>query len=224
MSVADEAVETLRNAAFPVWAIPPSQWPGNVLVGGVWGSSAHPLSITLRYGDDFVEERPSRQMEIVSTGTEGLEHRSPRDRELAWEFSYANQIINFTHTFTELEERPVPGSERFNADLVDGKMIPKVVRLESAGPRRLDEPLPFSEGHMVEPVTFEHHPALRCYRIRMPGVEVFIMSWSYEDAFVSESVLKLRPITDDPELFAEVERAAHAAWERIRQRKGWENE
>lgn len=222
MNFAHEAVETLRNAAFPVYAIPPSEWPGSVMVGGVWGSSKHSLSITLRYSEDVIKERPSKEIEIVSTGPEGLEHRSPQDRELEWEHSYRSEIVNFTHPFTELEDRAVAGSERFNADMVDGKLVPRTVYLPSAGPRRLAEPRPFRNGHEIEPVTFEQYPELRCYRISTAEVDVFAMSWGYEDRFVTELLEKLRPLNDDPELFAEMERAEYSAWQRIRQRKGWE--
>lgn len=224
MSLEAEALETLKNAAFPVYAIPPSEWRGDVMVGGAWGSSKHPLAITLRYDEDLGKERPREEIEIVSTGREGLEHRSPQDRELGWEFSYANQIINFTHPFSQLEERPVAGSERFNADMVDGKLVPKTIYLPSAGLRRLAEPRPFRDAAEIEPVTFELHPEFRCYRIAMPEVEVFALSWGYEDQHVTELLGKLRPIKDNPELFAEMERAEYAAWQHIRGRKGWTQE
>lgn len=32
MDLAKEAMDTLRNASFPVYALPPSRWPGDVHV------------------------------------------------------------------------------------------------------------------------------------------------------------------------------------------------
>ena len=222
MNLAGEAIETLRNAAFPVYTIPPSRWQGDVMVGGVWGSSKHPLAITLRYGEGVPQERRSRSLAVVSTGAEGLAHRSPRDRDLRWEHSHRTEIVNFTHGFTDLEERPVAGSERFNADMVEGKLVPKVVYLPSAGPRHLAEPLPFSQDDVIEPVTFEKHPEFACYRMSLSEVEVFAMSWGYEDASVAQLLTTLRPINDDAGLFAEMQAAENEACERIRERKGWE--
>lgn len=173
MDLAKEAMDTLRNAPFPVYALPPSRWPGDVMLGGVWGES---LSIRLRYDEDLRIEQPGRRIQIETTGPQGLGLRLPHDVDLVSGFSYGNQIINFTSPFTELEERPVPGSERFNADLIDGKMVPKVIHLPSSGPRRLLEPRPFRDEAQIEPVEFEEHPELRLYRIRLPEVEVVVLT------------------------------------------------
>lgn len=216
MNPAEEAIETLRNAVFPIYAIPPASWLGDVMLGGVWGKS---LAMSLRYDEDLRIEEPRRRIEIETTGPEGVALRPPYDVDLASEFSYGNQLINFTHPFTRLPERPVPGSERFNADLIDGKMVPKVVHLRSAGPRHLLEPRPFREQGQVETVEFEEHLELKLYRIRLPEVEVIVLSWGYEDGYVSGLIHELRPIGKEGSMFPEIARAEYRAWERIKQRE-----
>ena len=216
MDLADQAIETLRKAPFPVYAITPSDWPGDVMLGGVWGKS---LAISLRYDEDLRNEQPGRRIEIETTGPEGLTLRPSHETDLASEFSYANQIINFTHPFTRLDERPVPGSERFNADLINGKMAPKVIHLPSAGPRRLFEPQPFRDESLVEPVEFEEHAELRLYRIRLTEVEIIVLSWGYEDAHLAELISELRPLGKEGALFEAMEKAERRAWDRINQRE-----
>lgn len=216
MDIAEDAIETLRNAPFPVYAVPPSKWPGDVMLGGVWGRS---LSISIRYDEDLKVERPGRRLEIETTGPEGLARRPAHDTDLVSEFSYRNQITNFTHPFRKLAERPVPGSERFNADIVDGRMVPKVIHLASAGRRRLLKPRPWGDEAQVHPVEFEEHPELLLYRIQPSEVEVLVLSWDYEDAYVSELISELQPIGKEGPLFGEIARAEHRAWERIRERE-----
>lgn len=221
MDLAKEAIETLRNAAFPVYAVPPSDWPGDVTVGRVWGSSKHPLDIDIRYDDDLIVERPKRRIEVTSTGIEGLGHRAPQDRFLLWEHSYSSNLINFVYNISaeRFPERPIPGSERFNADMVDGKMVPRTVHLESAGPRRLIDAVAFTDGYQMERLAFEERPELRLYRVQMPEVEVLMLAWGWDDEFLTEFISSARPIRDDDALFAEIERAEYTAWEKIRQRK-----
>ena len=218
---AKEAIETLRNAAFPVYAVPPSEWPGDVMVGGVWGSTEHPLDIVLRYEDDLMVERPERRIEVTSTGIEGLGHRSPQDRFLLGEHSYLSNLMNFVYNISteRFPKRPVPGSERYNATMVDGKMVPRTVHLESAGPRRLIDAVPFTDGYQMERVAFEDRPELRLYRVQMPEVEVLMLAWGWDDDSLREFMSSARPIKDDGKLFGEIERAEYAAWEKIRQRK-----
>lgn len=218
MDLAAEAIETLRNIAFPVYAVPPSEWPGNVMVGGVLGKS---LAITLRYDDDLLIERPTRRIEVTSTGIEGLAHRPPQDRFLLWEHSYSTDLINFVYNISpdRFPERPIPGSERFNAEMVDGRMVPRTVHLESAGPRRLIDAVPSTDGYQIERVAFEEWPQLRLYRVQMTEVEVLMLAWGWDDDFLEELMSSARPIKDDDALFADIERAEYAAWERIRARK-----
>jgi hypothetical protein len=45
------------------------------------------------------------------------------------------------------------------------------------------------------------------------------MGWNFEDEVLIEFARKARPIQDDEALFAEIEAAEYAAWEKIRQRK-----
>lgn len=221
MDLAKEAVETLRNAAFPVYAVPPSEWPGDVMVGGAWGSSKHPLDIDLRYDDDLMVERPERRIEVTSTGIEGLGLRAPQDRFLLWEHSYSSNLKNFVYNITteRFPERPIPGSERFNAEMVDGKMLPRTVHLASAGPRRLTDAVPFTDGYQMERVSFEERPELRLYRVQMPELEVLMLAWGWDDEFLREFMSSARPIKDDQKLFREIEQAEYAAWQKIRQRK-----
>lgn len=220
MDLAREAIETLRNAVFPVFAVPPSEWPGDVMLGGVWGDAEHPLSIHMRYDDDLLVEHPPRRIEITSTGPEGLSHRAPHETFLLWEHSYG-AIINFVHNIrTEpLPERPIPGSERFNAEMVDGKLVPRVVHLPSAGPRRLIDVVPFVDGYQMERVAFDEMPLLRLYRAQMLDAEVLILAWGWDDQALSSFASSVRPINDN-ELFADIERAEYAAWKKIRERKG----
>jgi hypothetical protein len=217
--MAAAGIERMKNAAFPFYAVRPSQWTGDVMIGGGWGPDGHPLSIWLRYQDDLMVEWPSRLFEIVSTGSEGLGHRAPMDVDLGGEFSYPNEIRNFVNWFTKLQDRPVPGSERFNADMVDGKLVPKTVYLPSTGPRRLLPTRPFGDGGEIEPVVFDEHSQLRCYRVRLPEVEVIAMGWGYDDHYLSSLIAAMRPVDHDAETLDELERAQRASWEKIRARK-----
>lgn len=219
---AAEAAVTLRNAAFPVYAVPPSQWSGDVMVGGVRGSSKHPLDIHLRYDDDPMAEPPERRIEVSSTGIEGLGHRSPQDRFLLWEHSYSSNLMNFVYNVSSerFPERPIPGSERFNADMVNGELVPRVVHLPSAGPRRLIDAVPFADGYQMERVSFDDFPALRLYRVQMPEVEILAMAWAHDDDFLTHFMSAARPIREDSALLAEIERAEDDAWEKINRRKG----
>jgi hypothetical protein len=72
---------------------------------------------------------------------------------------------------------------------------------------------------VVEPVTFDEHPEFRIYRVRPPDVEILVMARGYDDDYLSELLTKLRPVDGDPGLLAELERAQHAAWAKIRERK-----
>lgn len=216
MDPAEEAVQTLCNAPFAVYGVPPSRWPGDVMLGGVWGKS---LAISLRYDEDLRIDQPGRRIEIETTGPEGLALRPSYDVDLSSGFSYGTQLVNFTRPFTRLPERPVPGSDRFNADLVDGTLVPKVIHLPSCGPRQLLEPRPFCDDGQVEPVVFEEHPQLLLYRVRLSEVEVIVLSWGYEDGYVADLIHELRPIGKEGPLFDEVERAEYRAWERIKERE-----
>lgn len=221
MDLAREAIETLRNALFPVYALPPSEWPGDVMLGGVSGNGKHPIAISLRYDDDVCVERPHRRIVITSTGAEGLSHRAPHESFLLWEHSYSAELMNFVYNITDerFPERPVPGSERFNAEMVDGKRVPRTVYLESAGPRRLIDAVPFTDGYQMERVAFQERPELRLYRVQMPEVEILVRAWNWDDEFLRGFMSSVRPINEDEELFAEIERAEYAAWQKIRQRK-----
>lgn len=222
MDHAKEALETLRNATFPVFAVPPSRWHGDVMVGGAWGDSKHPLSIRLRYDDDLLVEHPTRRLETTSTGPEGLSHRAPHEAFLLWEHSYSSAIINFVHNITreQLPERPIPGSERFNAEMVDGKRVPRTVHLPSAGPRRLIDAVPFLDGYQMERVAFDETPKLRLYRSQMLDVEIVLLTWGCDDdEELHRFITSARPIKDDGSLFAELERAEYAAWEKLREGK-----
>jgi hypothetical protein len=218
MDFARKAIETLRGARFPVYVVPPSKWHGDVMVGGTWGSSKHPLSIGLRYDDDLVIERPARRIEIWSTGTEGLGHQSPSDRFLLWEHSYTTNLANFVNNIPSerLTERPIPGSERYNRE-IDG--TPRTVHLPSAGPRQLIDAQSFDGGYQIERVAFDEYPKLRMYRVQMPEVEVLMLAWGWDDDALREFMASARSLREDDALFAEMERAEHAAWEKIRERK-----
>jgi hypothetical protein len=220
VDLAKEAIETLRNAAFQVFAVPPSLWPGDVMVGGVSGDKRHPLSIHMRYDDDLLIEHSSRRIQITSTGPEGLSKRAPFESFLLWEHSYCAEILNFVHNISteRLPERPIPGSERFNAEIVEGK-VPRTVQLPSAGPRRLIDAVPVADGYQMERVAFEERPELRLYRTQTPRVEILVLGWGWDDEPLREFMSSARSIRNDENLFAEIERAEFAAWEKIRQRK-----
>lgn len=221
MDLAKEALDTLRSATFPIFAVPPSRWPGDVMVGGVWGNGKHPLAVTMRYDDDLLIEHRSRRIEITSTGPEGLRHKAPHDAFLLWEHSYSSAIINFVPNVTRerLPERPIPGSERFNAEMVDGKMTPRTVHLQSAGRRQLIDAVPFIDGYQIERVAFEEMPKLRLYRAQMLDAEVVMLAWGRDDdEELRQFITPARSIKDDKGLFGEIERAEYAAWQKIRQR------
>lgn len=221
VDLAKEALETLRSAKFPVFAVPRSRWAGDVIVGRTWGNTKHPLSVTMRYDDDLLIEHPTRRIEITSTGPEGLSHRAPDDAFLLWEHSYSSAIINLVHNIRGevLPERPIPGSERFNAEMVDGRMIPRTVHLPSAGRRRLIDVVPFIGGYQMECVAFDEKPKLRLYRAQMLAAEVVMLAWGWDDdEELRQFITSARPIKDDEGLFAEIERAEYAAWRKIRER------
>lgn len=175
----------------------------------------------MRYDDDLTVEKPVRRIEVTSTGIEGLGRRAPQDRFLLWEHSYRSNLINFVYNISSerFPQRPIPGSERFNADKVDGKMVPRIVHLESAGRRRLIDATPFTDGYQMERVAVEERPELRLYRVQMPELEILMLAWGWDDEFLRDFVSSARPIKDDEKLFGEIEQAEYAAWKKIHQRK-----
>ncbi|HWC14876.1 MAG TPA: hypothetical protein VG929_09800 [Actinomycetota bacterium] len=221
MDLAKESLGAIRNAGFPVYAVPPSEWQGDVMVGGVWGDSKHPLAVGVRYDDDLLRHRPARRIEITSTGIEGLGHRSPQHRALLWEHSYSPNIQNFVYNISDkrFAEQPIPGTERYNADMIDGRLVPRVVSLPSAGPRRLIDAVPFTNGYQMERVAFAEYSQLRLYRVQMVEVEILMLGWAWDDEPLTAFMRTARSVRDDNTLFAEIERAEYAAWEKIRQRK-----
>ena len=66
MNVEEEAIQTIENASFPLYLVPPSLWRGHIFVAGAWGTTSHPLSIRLFYVDDAgaaSSEKPSSRQE-----------------------------------------------------------------------------------------------------------------------------------------------------------------
>lgn len=220
MDLAAEGLETLRNCRFPVYAVPPSRWDGDVMVGGATGNGV-PVAIDIRYDEDLLIDKPSRRISIASRGLLEPIERSPAESFLLWEHSYRTNVVNFVENIERgrLAERPVIGSERFNADMIDGKLVPKIVHLPSAGPRRLADAIPFRDGFHIERVAFEHVPELGLYRIQMPDVEVLLLAWRFEDAFLAEFISSVDPVMETKGLYEEIEGAQYAAWEKIKQRK-----
>ncbi len=190
------------------------------MVGGAWGSSGHPLFVSIRYDDDLSLETPSRRIEVTSTGIEGLGHRTPQDHFLLWEHSYSTNLVNFVDNISleRLPERPISGSERFNAELIAGRRVPRTVYLPSAGPRRLVDTVPFAADYPMERVAFEERPDLRLYRVQMPEVEILMLAWGWDDPPLKEFMSSARAINDDG-LFGDFARAEYTAWNKIRQRK-----
>lgn len=202
MDLARQAIETLRKARFPVYAVAPSEWDGDVMVRGVWGDRKGALSITISYDDDLTIERPQRQIQVVSTGAEGMAKRAPSHTFLLFHGSYETEIVNFVNNIAHTplaEDRhgvPMPGARR---------------------------PLPTStlgDELFLERVAFVDHPELRLYRVQVPQVEILVMGWNWDDEPLMEFARKVRPIQEDEGLFAEMEAAEFAAWAKLEQRHG----
>lgn len=191
------------------------------MVGGATGETRHPIAIHIRYDDDLLVENPTRQISISSRPLQGPDQRMPAESILLWEHSYSTNIINFVENIERgrLPRRPVIGSERFNADMVDGKLIPKQVRLPSAGPRRLIDAIPFRDGFHIERVAFDEVPELRLYRIQMPDVEVVVLAWRLEDDYLGEFISSAEPAMQTEGLYEQMERAQFQAWEKIGRRE-----
>jgi hypothetical protein len=175
----------------------------------------------MRYDDDLLIERPSRRIQIMSTGPEGLSTRAPFESFLLWEHSYCTEILNFANNISSerLPEKPIPGSERFNAEIMNGKKVPNTVHLPSAGARRLIDAVSFMNGYQMERVAFQDRPELRLYRIQMPQVEILLLAWGWDDESLREFISSARSLRKDEGLFAAIERAEYAAWDRIGERK-----
>jgi hypothetical protein len=200
MDLAKEAIETLKAARFPIFAVPPSRWNGDVMVRGVRGGTNHPLSIKISYDDDLAVERPERQIAIISTGAEGMIKRHPAEAFLLHEASYNTELANFVENIVrDRLRRSEHGSPL-------------------AGARKPLAAVAHSEGTWIERTAFEEHPELRLYRIQTPRVEVLVLGWNWDDEALRESTRLCRPIQEDASLFAEIERAEYAAWEKINTR------
>lgn len=201
MDFAKEAMETLRNARFPVYAVPPSQFDGDVMLRGTWGDRKHALAITMSYDDDLSVERPARQIEITSTGPEGMSKRAPAHSMLLFEGSYETELANFVNN---ISPRHLPEDEH---------------GVCQAGRRY---PLPIAElgnGRFLERVAFDEHPELRLYRSQTPEVEVLFLGWGFDDDTLIDVTKKARAIQEDEGLFKEIEAAEFQAWEKINARK-----
>lgn len=188
------------------------------MVGGVSGERSHPIAIHMRYDDDLLVERPTRRVQITSSGIEALSKKAPHEGFLLWEHSYPSTLQNFVYNITpdRFPDRPTSGTERFNAQLIGGKRDPHVVHLPSPGPRRFIDAVPFRDGYQMERVGFDDWPALRLNRIQMTEVEVLILAWVWDDEPLREVATAARPITDG--LLSEIEQAEFNAWTKIHQR------
>ena len=220
MDMVQNGIQTIRNADFPVYAVTPSRWDGDVMFSGGMGTTKHPGRISLRYDQDVTQEPSSARIEIASAPGPESFGPAPMNEDLKDQFSYYVQLINFVHNATtqRLPERPVPGSERFNATEIDGRLVPRTVYLPSAGPRRLLEDVALPDGR-VERVAFEEYPDLRLYRQHKDRGFVLVIGWGYDDDFLTNFVRLAHPMQDDAGLFAEFEQAQRSAWEKIYQRK-----
>ena len=201
MDLAAQSIENLRRARFPVYAVPPSQWNGDVMIRGMWGGRKRPLAITMSYDDDLAVERPHRQIEIVSTGAEGMTKRGPADAFLLFEASYETEIANFVDNIS-----PTPLPEDRNG-------------VTMSGPRRPLPTVPFRDRLFLESVAFDDHPELRLYRVQTPHVEILFMGWNFEDGSLIDFARQARPIQEDEALFEEIEQAEYAAWKKIERRR-----
>lgn len=201
MDLARQAVETLRSVRFPVYAVPPSKFEGDMMVRGTWGDRKHVLAISLSYDDDLAAERPDRQIQIVSTGAEGMTKRAPIDSFLLWDGSYETEIANFVNN---ISSAPLPEDAH---------------GVSLSGPR---QPLPtveFRDGLFLERVAFTDHSQLRLYRVQMPQVEILVMGWNWDDEPLTGFARQARPILADAALLEDIARAEYAAWEKIHRRK-----
>jgi hypothetical protein len=200
MDLAKDAIETLKAARFPVFAVPPSRWDGDVMVRGVWGGSKHPLGVTISYDDDLSVEKPERQIEIISTGAEGMTKRHPAHTFLFHEASYETELANFVE------------------NIVRDRLRRAEHGIMSAGARRPLPAVSHGEGLWIERAAFEEHPKLRMYRVQTPPVEILVLGWDWDDEALVEFTRLARPLQEDASLFAEFEGAEYAAWEKINKR------
>lgn len=200
MNFAQEAIKALHNTAFPVYAVPPSEWHGDVMVGGLSGNKIRPLSIRLRYDDDLLAEHPSRRIEIGSIRTRDP-RESPAEGSPHEEHAYVIEIANFANNISPVKL----------ADDVNG--------MPRTGTRRLMDAIPSIQGYQMDRVTFDEYSELRLYRIQMPEVEILTLAWGWDDESLTEFMSLARPISADDNLLGEIERAEQSAWEKIRQRK-----
>lgn len=212
MDISKEGMNRLLNADFPVYAVPPQEWDGDVSISGGYGTSRQPGSVRLQYDLDVIEERPSHRIEIESIGPAIPEDLYAAD--LVNQLAYHTAIQNFVHPFEPLEERPVKGSEKFNAEMVDGRIVLRTVHLPLAGARGSLEP----HGDF-DRVAFDEYPELRLYRSRRGEVSIVMLSWGFDDDFLGAFVETLRSIENDRALFDALARRHVASWERIRQRR-----
>ncbi len=201
MDLANQAIETLRRVRFPVYAVPPSQWNGDVMVRGVWADRKHALSITMSYDDDISVEKPHRQIEIVSTGAEGMSKRASAHTFLLFDGSYETEIANFVNNISR---------KRLSEDRHG---------VPTSGPRRPLPAVSFKDPLFLDSVCFDDHPELRLCRVQTPHVEILFMGWNFEDDALIEFARKAHPIQEDEVLFKEIEGAEYAAWEKINKRR-----
>ncbi|MDP9069275.1 MAG: hypothetical protein M3N53_13150 [Actinomycetota bacterium] len=197
MDLARQAIETLRNARFPVYAVPPSDWTGDVMVRGVWGDRKHALAITMSYDDDLAVETPDRQIEIISTGAEGMTKRSPPHTFLLHEASYETELANFVENIGRGRLRQGPHG------------------MLQAGQRRPLEAVAFDKGLWVERASFDEHRELRIFRVQTPRAEVLVLGWNWDDDALVTFTQRARPIQHDQALCAQIEAAEYAAWKKI---------
>jgi hypothetical protein len=120
------------------------------MVRGVWGNRKHALAITMSYDDDLAVEEPERQIEIISTGAEGMTKRSPAHTFLLHEASYEDEPANFVE------------------NIVRGRLRRGPHGVLEAGPRKPLQAVPFSDL-WIERVSFEEHGELRMYRSSRPA-------------------------------------------------------
>lgn len=170
------------------------------MVRGVSGDKTGPLSISISYDDDIAVQRPHRQIQILSTGIQGMKQRSPAESFLLFEQSYEMEIANFV---SNVAVTRLPQDE-------NGTPLP--------GTRRPLMTVDFRDGLFLERVVFVEHPELLLYRVQTLRVEILVMGWNWDEDFLTEFARKARRIQEDGSLFEEMKRAEEATWKKINSR------
>ena len=190
----------IEKTNFSVYAIPPSEWSGDVLVASAAGPAESPTSIKVLYIDDVLLNPSLTGFQVTTFGPNEAGRQLLAD--LGDERSYRNELVNFMSRFASVPERAIVGARHHDSSL---KLQP--VSLPSAGMRH---PIPstrpqISSAIPTEWVSFPEHPLLIMGRGFAESEMILLLSWNVNISDLHYLTERISPVRAGTQLFSQIE-------------------